>query len=71
VAVGAGVEVCAGPTDELFEIGVEGERDEAVVNCAAFHSAAPLDDVFSASPALVGNELILRGEKYLYCLAKQ
>ena len=28
-----------------------------------------LDDVFSASPVAVGNELILRGEKHLYCLA--
>jgi outer membrane protein assembly factor BamB len=27
-----------------------------------------LDDSFSASPAIVGNELFLRGEKHLYCL---
>jgi len=28
-----------------------------------------LDDVFSASPALAGLEIYLRGEKFLYCLA--
>ena len=28
-----------------------------------------LDDHFSASPALVGDSILLRGEKYLYCLA--
>ena len=29
-----------------------------------------LDDVFSASPALVENELYLRGERFLYCIAE-
>ncbi len=29
-----------------------------------------LDDAFSASPVLVGNELYLRGEKYLYCISQ-
>ncbi|MCP3964713.1 MAG: PQQ-binding-like beta-propeller repeat protein [bacterium] len=29
-----------------------------------------LDDSFSASPAAVGGELYLRGEKHLYCLAR-
>jgi hypothetical protein len=28
-----------------------------------------LDDAFSASPALVGKDLLLRGERFLYCLA--
>jgi hypothetical protein len=28
-----------------------------------------LDDVFSASPAMVDRELYLRGERFLYCLA--
>ena len=28
-----------------------------------------LDDRFDASPALVGNELYLRGYRYLYCIA--
>ncbi len=28
-----------------------------------------LDDSFSASPAIVGNELYLRGERSLYCIA--
>jgi hypothetical protein len=30
-----------------------------------------LDDSISASAAIVGNELFLRGEKYLYCIAAQ
>ena len=29
-----------------------------------------LDDSFNASPAIVGNELYLRGGKYLYCIAE-
>ena len=29
-----------------------------------------LDDNFNASPAIVGNELYLRGGKYLYCIAE-
>ena len=29
-----------------------------------------LDDSFSASAAIVGRELFLRGERYLYCLAE-
>ena len=29
-----------------------------------------LDDSFAASPALVGDELYLRGERSLYCIAK-
>jgi outer membrane protein assembly factor BamB len=30
-----------------------------------------LDDSFSASPAIVGNELYLRGERHLYCIAER
>jgi len=30
-----------------------------------------LDEVFTATPALVGNEIILRGEKTLYCIAAE
>jgi outer membrane protein assembly factor BamB len=30
-----------------------------------------LEDSFSASPALVGGELYLRGEKFLYCIAEK
>lgn len=32
-------------------------------------SANKLDDFFSASPIAVGNELYLRGSKYLYCIS--
>jgi hypothetical protein len=30
-----------------------------------------LEDSFSASPAIVGQELYLRGERFLYCLAER
>jgi hypothetical protein len=30
-----------------------------------------LDDSFSASPALVHQEIYLRGERFLYCLAEE
>jgi hypothetical protein len=30
-----------------------------------------LNDTFSASAALVGRELFLRGERHLYCLAEE
>ncbi|MBT3840655.1 MAG: hypothetical protein HOF61_00520 [Verrucomicrobia bacterium] len=30
-----------------------------------------LDDRFSASAALVGDAIFLRGEKFLYCIAKK
>ncbi len=33
-------------------------------------AANTLEDSFSASPALAGKDLFLRGEKYLYCLTK-
>lgn len=33
-------------------------------------SSNRLDDQFSASPAIAGNEIYLRGEQYLYCIAK-
>lgn len=31
----------------------------------------PLDDSIDASPAIAGNEIFLRGQKYLYCLAEK
>ena len=30
-----------------------------------------LDDSFSASPAIIADELFLRGERHLYCIAKK
>lgn len=30
-----------------------------------------LDDNFDASPAIVGNDLYLRGHHYLYCISRQ
>lgn len=37
----------------------------------AFLAANQLDDRLSASPALAGKDLFLRGEKFLYCLADE
>jgi len=34
-------------------------------------SVNSLDDIFSASPALAGRELYLRGEHFLYCIAER
>jgi hypothetical protein len=34
-------------------------------------AANELDDGFDASPALVDNELYLRGQRYLYCIAEE
>jgi hypothetical protein len=30
-----------------------------------------LDDTFEASPVIVGNDLFLRGAKYLYCISEK
>ena len=30
-----------------------------------------LDDTFEASPVVVGNDLFLRGAKYLYCISEK
>jgi hypothetical protein len=30
-----------------------------------------LDDGFDASPAIAGDELYLRGQKHLYCIARE
>ena len=34
-------------------------------------AANQLEDSFSASPAIVDDELYLRGEHHLYCIAKE
>ena len=43
----------------------------AVVSHNPFATLAEnrLDDSFSASPAIAGDELFLRGHRYLYCIA--
>ncbi len=40
------------------------DRENAVI------AVNKLDDVFSASPALAGRDLVLRGEKSLYCISE-
>jgi len=37
----------------------------------ALLAANRLDDTFNASPAIVGRELFLRGEKWLFCISEQ
>jgi hypothetical protein len=32
-------------------------------------SESKLDDSFTASPAIAGDEIFLRGQKFLYCIA--
>ena len=51
-------------------------RDGATIVLRHDHENTPLalnqlDDSFSASPALVDQELYLRGEKFLYCIAER
>ena len=50
-------------------------RDGATIVLRHDHDNTPLalnqlDDIFSASPALVDQELYLRGEKFLYCITE-
>jgi len=40
-------------------------------NDFALLSKNTLDDTFEASPVVVGNDLFLRGYKYLYCISKK
>jgi len=42
----------------------DGDKPEAIAQNR-------LDDHFSASAALAGNEIFLRGEKHLYCIAEE
>ena len=58
-------------SDRVYMVGRSG------MTIVASHSEMPrmlsanrLDDSFSASPALAGQEIFLRGEKYLYCVGK-
>lgn len=61
--------VCAG--DRVYVVGRNGYT--AVIQAGAplkVRAVNQLDDQFDASPAVVGNELLLRGRKYLYCVSE-
>ncbi|MAG92779.1 MAG: hypothetical protein CMJ48_03390 [Planctomycetaceae bacterium] len=71
-----------GPIGNIFAspVGADGRiyiTDRTGVTLVLKHSAVPqlisvnrLDDGFSASPAIVGNELFLRGQESLYCIVE-
>ena len=45
---------------------------ELTVRCnGAFHAENKLDNGFQASPAVIGNTLIVRSTKHLYCIAQK
>jgi outer membrane protein assembly factor BamB len=66
--------VYASPVGAAGRVYVVGRGGTTVVlrRGAPFETLAQntLDDTFAASPAIAGDELYLRGERYLYCLAE-
>jgi outer membrane protein assembly factor BamB len=60
-----------GAADRVYVVGRNG-KTQVLRRGPAFESLAlnALDDSFSASPAIVGRELFLRGHKRLYCIAE-
>ena len=62
----------AGAADHIFVVSRNGHT--AVISGGAkFQPIAlnSLEDSFSASPAIVGNELFLRGARFLYCITEE
>ena len=59
-----------GAADRIYVVGRQGTT-AVFKRGAQFELLARnhLDDVFGASPALAGNEIFLRGEEHLYCIA--
>ena len=60
-----------GASDRVYVTGRSGVT-YVIKRSAAFEVLGTnrLDDSFSASPAIVGDALYIRGERYLYCIAK-
>ena len=60
-----------GAADRVYFIGREGAA-QVIKNSEKFEILATntLDDKFDGSPAIVGNELYLKGKTHLYCIAK-
>ena len=63
--VGAAGRLYITSRDGITQVIEHGERDIKML------AANRLNDRFSASAALVGRDLILRGERFLYCIAQQ
>jgi len=63
--VGAAGRVYVTSRDGVTQVMSHGEQDPRML------ATNRLDDSFSASPALVGRELLLRGERFLYCIAEK
>lgn len=61
-----------GAADRVYVVG-RNSKTQVLRRGTAFESLAvnALDDSFSASPAIAGNELFLRGLKRLYCIAEK
>jgi len=61
-----------GVADRVYFVGRDGVS-QVIKHSEKFEVIATntLDDKFDASPAIVGNELYLKGKKHLYCIAKQ
>jgi outer membrane protein assembly factor BamB len=67
--------VYASPVQAAGRIYLIGRNGEGIVikDADTFEILATnrLDDKFDASPAVVGNDLLLRGHKHLYCLSEK
>ncbi len=67
-------EIFASPTAAAGRIYIPDRRGNIAVlkhaNEFKVLAVNKLNDAFSASPVIVGNELYLRGEEFLYCIAK-
>lgn len=61
-----------GAADRVYIVGRNG-KTQVLRRGTTFESLAvnELSDSFSASPAIAGNELFLRGQKRLYCIAEK
>ncbi len=59
-----------GAGDHVYIVGRDG-KTMVLKRSSSFETVAvnQLDDSFTASPAIAGNELFLRGMKHLYCIA--
>ena len=62
--VGAGGKVYVMSRNGVMLV-IESEGDYALI------ATNELEDSFSASPAIIGDELFLRGERHLYCVSEK
>ena len=66
--------IFSSPTGNKDKIYVAATNQVSVVKAGSEFSILAkntLDDTFEASPIIVGNELFLRGAKYLYCISEK